>query len=166
MKLDLPKVAIGQRFTVDGLDRLPPVEFVRKLPTAWLVAEIRPDGTREQAAFRLPKDGLTGRTVRIHPADFRPEPGQGGLAVVPAKQGVPASAKERLLTAEEFHRLKAVPAEAQWFANISNAQTRRAFQNDVRRLMNFVGIERPEEFRQALLEFWASIRSITPSRTI
>lgn len=53
----------------------------------------------------------------------------------------------RLLTAEQFQHLANVPPEAEWFANISNAQTRRAYENDVRSFMAFVGIERPEEFR-------------------
>jgi integrase/recombinase XerD len=33
----------------------------------------------------------------------------------------------RLLTAAEFHRLADVPPEVEWFANISNAHTRRAY---------------------------------------
>ena len=32
----------------------------------------------------------------------------------------------RLLSAPEFQRLAAVPPEAQWFANLDSAQTRRA----------------------------------------
>ena len=68
----LPNVQVGQRFVVDGLDRLPPVELVRKFPTTWLVAEINPDGTLDRAMFRLAKTGLIGRTVRILPGDFKP----------------------------------------------------------------------------------------------
>jgi hypothetical protein len=33
------------RFVVEGWERLPPVELVKKLPTTWVVAEIKPDGT-------------------------------------------------------------------------------------------------------------------------
>ena len=51
------------------------------------------------------------------------------------------------LTAPEFHRLANVPPEARWFANLDNAQTRRAYQNDLRAFMAFVGITAPEEFR-------------------
>ena len=40
----------------------------------------------------------------------------------------------RLLTAAEFHRLADVPPEVEWFANISNAHTRRAYENAVTRL--------------------------------
>jgi integrase/recombinase XerD len=53
----------------------------------------------------------------------------------------------RLLTAAEFHRLADVPPEVEWFANISNAHTRRAYENAVRDFMQFAGIGRPEEFR-------------------
>ena len=33
---------------------------------------------------------------------------------------------DRLLTAAEFHRLADVPPEVEWFANLSNPNTRRA----------------------------------------
>ncbi len=53
----------------------------------------------------------------------------------------------RLLTAAEFHRLADVPPEVEWFANLSNPSTRRAYENAVRDFMRFTGIVRPEEFR-------------------
>ena len=53
----------------------------------------------------------------------------------------------RLLTAPEFHRLADVPPEIEWFANLSNAGTRRIYENAVRDFMRFTGIARPEEFR-------------------
>jgi len=53
----------------------------------------------------------------------------------------------RLLTAAEFHRLADVPPEVEWFANISNPNTRRAYENAVRDFTRFTGIARPEEFR-------------------
>jgi integrase/recombinase XerD len=53
----------------------------------------------------------------------------------------------RLLTAAEFHRLVNVPPEVEWFANISNSHTRRAYENAVRDFMQFTGIDRPKEFR-------------------
>jgi len=52
-----------------------------------------------------------------------------------------------LLTAAEFHRLAAVPPEAEWFANIQNAHTRDAYRRDVSSFMRFVGIKKPEDFR-------------------
>ena len=41
----------------------------------------------------------------------------------------------RLLTAAEFHRLADVPPEVEWFTNISNAHTRRAYEKAVRDFM-------------------------------
>jgi hypothetical protein len=90
---------------------------------------------------------LAGRTIRILPHDFRPKPGREELALVPSNQEEVSPTNERLLTAEEFHRLKDVRPEAEWFANISNAQTRRAYQNAVSSFPAFLGIQRPEEFR-------------------
>ena len=54
---------------------------------------------------------------------------------------------ERLLTASEFQNLANVPPEVEWFANIENGNTRRAYKNDVREFMRFAGIHQAEEFR-------------------
>jgi len=53
----------------------------------------------------------------------------------------------RMLTAAEFHRLADVPPEAEWFANLTNRHTRRAYQHAITDFMRFTGIARPEEFR-------------------
>lgn len=53
----------------------------------------------------------------------------------------------RLLTSAEFARLADVPAAAEWFANIDNANTRRAYQNALADFMAFTGIEQADEFR-------------------
>ncbi len=53
----------------------------------------------------------------------------------------------RLLTAAEFLHLADVPPEIEWFANIRNRSTRRAYENAIRDFMRFTGINRPEEFR-------------------
>jgi site-specific recombinase XerD len=53
----------------------------------------------------------------------------------------------RALTAAEFHQLSNVPPEAEWFANLDNPRTRRAYQVDLRDFMGFVGIAQPDEFR-------------------
>ena len=53
----------------------------------------------------------------------------------------------RMLTAAEYEKLADVPPEVEWFANLTNAHTRRAYENAVKDFMRFVGIERPEEFR-------------------
>jgi integrase/recombinase XerD len=53
----------------------------------------------------------------------------------------------RVLTAAEFHRLSEVPPAIEWFGNIRNEKTRRAYKSDVQDFMRFVGIQNPEEFR-------------------
>jgi integrase/recombinase XerD len=53
----------------------------------------------------------------------------------------------RLLTAVAFHRLAGVPPAAEWFANLWNPSTRRAYETAVKDFMRFVGIRRPQEFR-------------------
>lgn len=53
----------------------------------------------------------------------------------------------RRLTAAQFHQLAEVPPEAEWFANLDNPHTRRAYQGDLRDFMGFVGIQLAEEFR-------------------
>ena len=55
--------------------------------------------------------------------------------------------EDRMLTAAEFQQLAVVPAEVEWFANIDNKCTRRAYQIDLRDFMSFVGISAPDEFR-------------------
>jgi site-specific recombinase XerD len=55
--------------------------------------------------------------------------------------------EQRALTAKEFLDLADVPPEVEWFANITNRLTRRAYQNDLRDFMRFAGIKSPEEFR-------------------
>src|SRR5450432_1568006 len=55
--------------------------------------------------------------------------------------------EERLLSKAEFQRLAEVPPETEWFANLTNENTRRAYRNDVSSFMRFVGIKRPHEFR-------------------
>ena len=63
---------------------------------------------------------------------------QGGELVEPIN---------RLLTREEFQGLAQVPPEVEWFANIQNPRTRRAYQNDLKDFTIFVGIQQVEEFR-------------------
>lgn len=54
---------------------------------------------------------------------------------------------DRRLTAAEFQGLSEVPPEAEWFANIQNVNTRRAYRRDLEDFMSFVGIVSAEEFR-------------------
>jgi hypothetical protein len=60
---------------------------------------------------------------------------------------VPVTPTNRLLTADKFHQLADVPPEVEWFANISNPHTKRAYENAVKDFMRFTGIARPDEFR-------------------
>jgi integrase/recombinase XerD len=60
---------------------------------------------------------------------------------------VKVTPKTRLLTAAEFQRLAEVPPEAEWFKNIRNPATKRAYENAIKDFMRFTGIKRPEEFR-------------------
>jgi hypothetical protein len=53
----------------------------------------------------------------------------------------------RALTSVEFSQLADVPPEAEWFANIDNANTRRACRNDLKEFMTFAGIRSPTELR-------------------
>ena len=55
--------------------------------------------------------------------------------------------KNRLLTSAAFHQLAAVPPEVEWFANIRNPSTRRAYEQAISDFMRFTGIGKPEEFR-------------------
>ncbi len=58
-----------------------------------------------------------------------------------------ATTNERRLTAAEFRGLSEVTPEVEWFANIDNKRTRRAYKIDVADFQSFVGIHRPKEFR-------------------
>ncbi len=54
----------------------------------------------------------------------------------------------RLLSSADFRRLVDVPLVIEWFANIDNPQTKRAYRNALEDFMKFTGIERPDEFRE------------------
>ncbi len=56
-------------------------------------------------------------------------------------------AGERRLTAAEFQILAKVPAAVEWFANIDNPRTRRAYQGDLEDFCSFVGLSAADEFR-------------------
>lgn len=50
--------------------------------------------------------------------------------------------------AVQFQGLANMPASVEWFANIDNPQTRRAYQSDLRDCCAFLGIHQPDDFRQ------------------
>jgi integrase/recombinase XerD len=54
---------------------------------------------------------------------------------------------DRRLTAAEFQGLADVPPEVEWFRNLDNAQTERAYKNAIGDFMRFAGILRPQDFR-------------------
>jgi len=51
------------------------------------------------------------------------------------------------LTLAQFQTLADVPPEIEWFANLTNTNTRRAYQQDIEDFMAFAGLRQPEEFR-------------------
>lgn len=55
--------------------------------------------------------------------------------------------RERRLTAAQFQILAEVPAAVEWFANIDNPRSRRAYQSDLEEFCSFVGLSAAEEFR-------------------
>ena len=59
-----------------------------------------------------------------------------------------------------------MPPELEWFANIQNAKTRRAYQQDVKDFTGFVGIARPEEFRIVTRAHLIAWRKDMESRTL
>jgi integrase/recombinase XerD len=72
----------------------------------------------------------------------------------------------RVLTAAEFQGLADVPPELEWFANIQNVRTRRAYEQDVKDFMGFVGINRPEEFRIVTRAHFIAWRKNLARRTL
>lgn len=59
----------------------------------------------------------------------------------------PVTLPRRALTSAEFSQLEDFPPETEWFANIDNPHTRRAYRNDLKELMTFAGIRTPIELR-------------------
>jgi integrase/recombinase XerD len=51
------------------------------------------------------------------------------------------------LSAMQFQDLSDVPPELEWFANLTNANTRRAYQQDIKDFQAFGGLRQPEAFR-------------------
>lgn len=73
-----------------------------------------------------------------------------GLAKVEAQAVV--AAEERKLSAREFQLLEQVPPEGEWFGNLDNPRTRRAYEEDITDFVGFIGIEKgkPEQFRKVM----------------
>ena len=62
-------------------------------------------------------------------------------------EGLVEANSGRMLTAARFQGLVDVPSELEWFANIDNKSTRRAYENALQDFMRFTGIRAPAEFR-------------------
>jgi site-specific recombinase XerD len=157
-----PKLTIGTRFTSPSWPEREPVEILGQTRKEWLVAEITDSPYWRQARYRIRKDHVAKIPIEILPPDSTPqtEIRPAGVALPPPPElsgqaredgtiGVPAlpQAQERMLTRAEFQRLSDIPPEAEWFANITNPNTRRAYRNDISQFMKFVGIEQFTEFR-------------------
>jgi site-specific recombinase XerD len=56
--------------------------------------------------------------------------------------------QSRALSPAEFYQLQAVPPAVEWFANITNPNTRDAYETDLKDFMTFTGIGHPDELRQ------------------
>src|SRR5256885_15805946 len=52
------------------------------------------------------------------------------------------------LSRAEFQGLGEMPPELEWFANLDNPRTRRAYRIDVKEFTAFAGVMSPEEMRQ------------------
>jgi site-specific recombinase XerD len=60
---------------------------------------------------------------------------------------VPRNIPTEALTSIQFQTLIDVPPEIEWFANLTNANTRRAYRQDIADFMAFAGLRHPEQFR-------------------
>ena len=79
---------------------------------------------------------------------------------------VVASNRERLPGAVRFQSLADVPPELEWFANIGNKSTRRAYENALHDFMRFVGISQPGEFREVTRSHVIAWRDDLASRAL
>jgi integrase/recombinase XerD len=54
----------------------------------------------------------------------------------------------RSLTPAEFYNLSDIPPELEWFGNLDNKNTRKAYERDVKEFLAFIGIGGPGELRR------------------
>jgi site-specific recombinase XerD len=64
-----------------------------------------------------------------------------------ARELTPIEDDGRMLTRSEFFGLAELPPENEWFADIQNPHTKRAYRADIADFMAFTGISAPPEFR-------------------
>lgn len=79
---------------------------------------------------------------------------------------VAISPSGHLLADPKFREWNAVPAEVEWFANIDNPRTRRAYQSDLQDFTTFIGIAQPEQFRQVTRAHVIAWRKQLEGRTL
>ena len=73
-----------------------------------------------------------------------------------------APAIQNTLTLTQFAQLAAMPPALEWFANIRNPNTRRAYENDVTGFCRFAGIGAPEGLRAVPQVADALIEAVFP----
>jgi len=56
--------------------------------------------------------------------------------------------RSEALSTLEFRRLADIPAEVEWFANLRNPNTRKAYRGDIHDFSTFVGVHTPGDFRR------------------
>src|SRR5438876_153353 len=102
----------------------------------------RVSGDGESAAF-------SGGDVRGHPNPrARTLCPRAGRKAAPMTPTLPSPALlPRALSTAQFQTLAEVPPEIEWFANLTNANTRRAYEQDIEDFMAFAGLRQPTEFR-------------------
>ena len=81
-------------------------------------------------------------------------------------QMVVVDSGDRPLTDVRFQALVDVPPELEWFANISNKSTRRAYENALQDFMRFIGIGRPSESREVTRSHVIAWRDDLASRAL
>lgn len=75
------------------------------------------------------------------------KPTRESLEPFPTAKDSSLVASARRLTAAEFQGLAEVPAATEWFANLHNPRTRRAYQSDIEDFCIFLGLQSPDQFR-------------------
>ncbi len=72
----------------------------------------------------------------------------------------------RRLTDHQFQGLATMPPELEWFANIANEKTRRAYRNDIEDFADFIGLDHPEEMRKVTRAHVIAWRDDLKDRTL
>lgn len=66
---------------------------------------------------------------------------------MPAKLPVIIRKTKTALTPAVYQKLAQMPPELEWFTNIDNPKTRRAYKFDIEDFTSFIGIRSPEAMR-------------------